>query len=109
MEGTAYVLYVALFFLVCLEYLEKVLVGIWVIGVAGLYLVEVLDCVVELAGGLGVEGVPGADEEGGGGGGGGEGEGVEGGLARVDWVVVPEGVVTRIAFGSRGSAEMSIL
>ena len=80
MEGTAYVLYVALFFLVCLEYLEKVLVGIWVIGVAGLYLVEVLDCVVELAGGLGVEGVPGADEEGGGGGGRGEGEGVEGGF-----------------------------
>ena len=82
-EGSAYVLYVALFLLVGLEYLEELLVGIWVVGVAGLYLVEVLDCVVEFAGGLGVEGIPGAEpaEEGGGGGGGGgeaEGEGVEG-------------------------------
>ena len=79
----AYVLYVALFFLVCLEYLEKVLVGIWVIGVACLYLVEVLDRVVELAGGLAVEGIPCAEaaEEGGCGGGGGDaqGEGVVGG------------------------------
>lgn len=68
-----------LFFLVCLEYLEELLVGIWVIGVACLYLIEVLDCVVELAGGLGVEGIPGAEAaEEGGSSGGALGEGVEG-------------------------------
>lgn len=65
-----------LFFLVCLEYLEELLVGIWVIGVACLYLIEVLDRVIELAGRI-----PGAEatEEGGCGGGGWRlGEGVQG-------------------------------
>lgn len=71
---------VTLFLLVCLEYLEELLVGIRVVGVASLYLVEVLDCVVEFAGGFAVEGIPGAKtaEEGGScgsGGGGGDGEG----------------------------------
>ena len=88
MRRKAYVLYVTLFLLVCLEYLKELLVGIWVIGVARLYLVKVLDCVVELACGLAVEGSPGAKatEEGGGGGSGGGwagGEGV-GGLVGSD-------------------------
>ena len=39
MRRKAYVLYVALFLLVCLEYLEELLVGIWVIDVASLYFV----------------------------------------------------------------------
>jgi hypothetical protein len=114
-EGRAYVLYVALFLLVCLENLEKVLVGVWVGGVAGLYLVEVLDRVVELAGGLAVEGIPGGGEEGGGGGGGGgdggggaAGEGGLGGGAggggdadgiRITWV---GGDVDPVAGGEEG-------
>ena len=78
--GNAYVLYKTLFLLVCLEDLEELLVGIWVIGVASLYLVEVLDCMVELAGGFALEGISCAEsaEEGGsssGGGGGGESQG----------------------------------
>lgn len=48
-EGSAYVLDVKLFLLVSLEYLEELLVGIGVIGVASLYLVEVLYGVVEFA------------------------------------------------------------
>ena len=70
--GNAYVVDVTLFLLVCLKYLKELLVGIWVIGVACLYLVEVLYCVVEFAGGFGFEGIPAteaAEERGSGGGG----------------------------------------
>lgn len=46
-----YVVKLTLFPLVCLEYLEELLVHVWVVGIAGLDLVEVLDCMIELSGG----------------------------------------------------------
>lgn len=73
--------------LVCLEYLEKVFVHVGVVGVASLDLVEVLDCVVELAGGSVFDLVVQGAEKGSGCGGGGALEGGDEGIERLLLVV----------------------